>query len=135
MGGTLGAIFSIFLAGLTTALIDAASSSNGTPELTPAFFGQVTSSALETLKARTAARVGHRTVMDALIPFGETLAESGDLKKAVEACRKGGESTVDLQAKLGRATYVGQLEGEMPPDPGAMAFVTVAEGILKAYSS
>lgn len=73
--------------------------------------------------------------MDALIPFGETLAESGDLKKAVEACRKGGESTVDLQAKLGRATYVGQLEGEMPPDPGAMAFVTVAEGILKAYSS
>ncbi|KAE8541547.1 dihydroxyacetone kinase [Cryptococcus gattii VGV] len=135
MGGTLGAIFSIFLAGLTTALIDAASSSNGAPELTPAFFGQVTSSALETLKARTAARVGHRTVMDALIPFGETLAESGDLKKAVEACRKGGESTVDLQAKLGRATYVGQLEGDMPPDPGAMAFVTVVEGILKAYSS
>ncbi|WVQ70545.1 dihydroxyacetone kinase [Cryptococcus sp. DSM 104548] len=134
MGGTLGAIFSIFLAGLTTALIDAASSSTP-PELTPAFFGDITSQALETLFDRTAARVGHRTVMDALIPFGETLAKSGDLKAAVEACRKGGESTVDLQAKLGRATYVGEVEGDMPPDPGAMAFVAVAEGILKAYQS
>nr|ODN96149.1 dihydroxyacetone kinase [Cryptococcus depauperatus CBS 7855] len=133
MGGTLGAIFSIFLAGLTTALIDATSS--GQTEVTPAFFGKITSSALETLKARTAARVGHRTVMDALIPFGETLATTGDLRKATEACKIGGESTVDLQAKLGRATYVGQLEGEMPPDPGAMAFVTVAEGILKAYTN
>ncbi|ODN82872.1 dihydroxyacetone kinase [Cryptococcus amylolentus CBS 6039] len=133
MGGTLGAIFSIFLAGLTTALIDAAASS--TPEITPAFFGDITSKALETLFERTAARVGHRTVMDALIPFGETLAKGGDLKSAVEACRKGGESTVDLQAKLGRATYVGEVEGDMPPDPGAMAFVAVAEGILKAYQS
>lgn len=87
---------------------------------------------LETLKQRTAARVGHRTVMDALIPFAETLAESGDLEKAVAASRKGGEGTATLQAKLGRATYVGDQGGKaMPPDPGAMAFVAVVEGILK----
>ncbi|WVQ85797.1 dihydroxyacetone kinase [Cryptococcus sp. DSM 104549] len=132
MGGTLGAIFSIFLAGLTTALIDSASDSSQ-PALTPEFFGRITSSALDTLKARTAARVGHRTVMDALIPFGETLAEKGSLEDAVKATREGGEGTVKLQAKLGRATYVGDVEGDMPPDPGAMAFVAVAEGILKAY--
>lgn len=91
---------------------------------------------LETLKQRTAARVGHRTVMDALIPFAETLAKSGDISQAAKACREGGESTVKLQAKLGRATYVGEREdgSPLPPDPGAMAFVTVAEGLAKVFN-
>ena len=131
----MGAIFSIFLAGFTTALIEAAAESPQ-PEIDPAFFGQTALAALETLKQRTAARVGHRTVMDAMIPFAETLASTGDLKKAAEACRKGGEATVGMQAKLGRATYVGEREDrkELPPDPGAMAFVTVIEGLEKAIS-
>ncbi|WVR08631.1 dihydroxyacetone kinase [Kwoniella sp. DSM 27419] len=132
MGGTLGAIFSIFLAGATTALIKAVESDPNV-EVTPRFFGKIAEEALDTLKQRTAARVGHRTVMDALIPFAETLASTGDVEQAAEACKKGGEGTVQLQAKLGRASYVGQLDGDMPPDPGAMAFVAVAQGILKAY--
>lgn len=98
--------------------------------------GEMALEGLETLKQRTAARVGHRTVMDALIPFAETLAQTGDIQKAAEACRKGGESTVQLKAKLGRATYVGEREdgSALPPDPGAMAFVTVAEGIAKVFA-
>ncbi|OCF38378.1 dihydroxyacetone kinase [Kwoniella heveanensis CBS 569] len=134
MGGTLGAIFSIFLAGLTTSIIKAVEA-NPQVEVNPQFFGKMLEEALDILKQRTAARKGHRTVMDALIPFADTLAETGDLSKAAEECKKGGEGTVTLQAKLGRASYVGQLDGEMPPDPGAMAFVAVAQGILKAYSS
>lgn len=95
--------------------------------------GEMALEGLETLKQRTAARVGHRTVMDALIPFAETLAKTGDVQQAAQACRKGGESTIKLQAKLGRATYVGEREdgSPLPPDPGAMAFVTVAEGLAK----
>jgi len=129
-GGTLGAIISIFLAGITNALI---ASSTSTSEASPEFMGKMALAGLETLKQRTAARVGHRTVMDALIPFAEVLAQSGDIKKAAEATRKGGESTVELVAKLGRATYVGEREdgGALPPDPGAMAFVVVAEGLAK----
>ncbi|WVF68211.1 dihydroxyacetone kinase [Kwoniella sp. CBS 6097] len=134
MGGTLGAIFSIFLAGLTTSIIKAVEA-DPQVQVTPQFFGKMLEEALDILKQRTAARKGHRTVMDALIPFADTLAETGDIKKAAEECKKGGEGTVTLQAKLGRASYVGQLDGEMPPDPGAMAFVAVAQGILKAYSS
>ena len=127
-GGTLGAIISIFLAGITNALL-----SSSEDKATPEFMGKMALAGLETLKQRTAARVGHRTVMDALIPFAEVLAETGDVKKAAEACRKGGESTVELIAKLGRATYVGEREdgGALPPDPGAMAFVVVAEGLAK----
>jgi dihydroxyacetone kinase len=72
--------------------------------------------------------------MDAMIPFATALAESGDLSVAVKECRRGGEATATMQAKLGRATYVGEIEGkEMPPDPGAMAFVAVVEGIAKAF--
>jgi dihydroxyacetone kinase len=90
---------------------------------------------LETLKQRTAARVGHRTVMDALIPFAETLAKTGSIAEAAKACRESGEATAHMQAKLGRATYVGErTDRDMPPDPGAMAFVAVAEGIAKVYA-
>ena len=129
-GGTLGAIFSIFLAGYTTSLIESAPSE---PTVDPTFLGKTALDALETLKQRTAARTGHRTVMDALIPFAETLASTGDLAQAAKACREGGEATATMQAKLGRATYVGdRADRTMPPDPGAMAFVAVAEGILKA---
>jgi dihydroxyacetone kinase len=132
-GGTLGAIFSIYLAGLTNALISSAPSS---PSPSPEWFGTIALEALETLKQRTAARVGHRTVMDALIPFAETLAKSGSLDEAAKACRQGGEATKTMQAKLGRATYVGEREDgkPMPPDPGAMAFVAVVEGIQKALT-
>lgn len=131
-GGTLGAIFSIFLAGMTTSIMEAARQTPQ-PEVNAAFFGKAALEALETLGQRTAARVGHRTVMDALIPFAEELAKTGDIQKAAAACRAGGENTAKLTAKLGRAAYVGDLKDtEMPPDPGAMAFVAVAEGIAKS---
>lgn len=117
---------------MTTALIDAASAS-AAPTVSPKWFGEIALQALDTLQQRTAARVGHRTVMDALIPFAETLAKTGDFDAAVKACRDGGLATKDMQAKLGRATYVGEREDrEMPPDPGAMALVCVVEGIQKA---
>lgn len=72
--------------------------------------------------------------MDVFIFFGEIFVESGDLKKVVEVCRKGGDSMVDLQVKLGRVMYVGQLEGDMLFDFGVMVFVIVVEGIFKVYS-
>jgi len=131
-GGTLGAIFSIFLAGLTTSLLSSASSGSEV-QVDASFWGKSALVAVETLKQRTAARKGHRTVMDAMIPFAETLAETGDFEKAVKACKNGGEATATMIAKLGRATYVGERSDRaMPPDPGAMAFVAVIEGIAKA---
>lgn len=117
---------------MTTSLIESAESSSGSTTVDASFIGKVTLAALETLQQRTAARVGHRTVMDALIPFAETLAKSGDLQQAAQAARAGGEATKDMIAKLGRATYVGQREDrDMPPDPGAMALVAVVEGLAK----
>jgi len=131
MGGTLGAIFSIFLAGLTAETRDAAA--NATIDNFP--WGKVALAALETLKRSTAARKGHRTVMDALIPLAEEMAATNDFTSAVAACKAGGEGTVTLTPKLGRATYVGEREGGLPPDPGAMAVVRAMEGITKALAA
>ncbi|WWD07286.1 dihydroxyacetone kinase [Kwoniella europaea PYCC6329] len=135
MGGTLGAIFSIFLAGLTTSLIKHAEA-NPDEKVNEEFFGKVVKEALDTLQQRTAARVGHRTVMDSLIPFAETLSNRGNLQNAVEECVKGGENTIKQEAKMGRAAYAGTgaERGEMPPDPGAMAFVEVIKAIGKVFA-
>ncbi|KAK1222254.1 hypothetical protein PQX77_014887 [Marasmius sp. AFHP31] len=148
-GGTLGAIYSIFLAALTAEVraLAPSSSADPSPSVDVAFWGLTTSRAIETLKLSTKARVGHRTVMDALIPLAEGLgkvAEDSSLKgdekagfaKAEEACRAGGEGTANLKAKLGRATYVGG-DGDvaLPPDPGAMSLVALARGIGKALRS
>ncbi|KAJ7675427.1 hypothetical protein B0H17DRAFT_1080731 [Mycena rosella] len=112
-GGTLGAIFSIFLAALTTE-VRARAAGAQTADL--ALWGAAGTAAIETLKQSTAARVGHRT--------------GPAFEDAVEACREGGEGTAALVAKLGRATYVGD-NGNLPPDPGAMSLVFLTAGMLK----
>ncbi|KAG5652494.1 hypothetical protein H0H81_004851 [Sphagnurus paluster] len=137
-GGTLGAIFSIFLAALTT---EVGAAANLSAEVNIGFWGAASLAAIETLKLSTAARVGHRTVMDALIPFVEGLASakptarwSEGFGEAVERCREGGESTQRLVARLGRATYVGdgnKSGSGMPPDPGAMSVVGLVQGMAE----
>lgn len=140
-GGTLGAIFSIFLAALTAEVRSYATTSADS-KADMAMWATTTSRALQTLFQSTKAREGHRTVMDSLIPFvraldsssASSLANGGStvLDGAVEACRKGGEGTQALVAKLGRATYVGDSnENGLPPDPGAMSLVFLVDGMKK----
>ena len=59
-----------------------------------------------TLQRSTAARQGHRTVMDALIPLITALSTATTFGDAAEACKAGGEDTAGLTARLGTATYV-----------------------------
>lgn len=129
-GGTLGAIVSIFFGALTAEVAAAQPST-----LDGSFWGPVVHAAVQTLMKTTAARVGHRTIMDALIPFADTLKRSGDLALAVAAAEQGAQSTIPLTAKLGRATYVGQgHSGPLPPDPGAMAVVYVVKGLAQSLA-
>lgn len=66
--------------------------------------------------------------MDALFPFLETLRDTeGDLRKAVEAAKRGVESTRGMKASLGRTVYVGDV-GDVP-DPGAVGVAKLVEGI------
>lgn len=120
MGGTLGAILSIFFNALQSEL-----AKTGALNTAPAH-------ACKALESHTAARVGHRTIMDVIIPATEALKESGNLKSALEAAVKGAEGTKSLVPVLGRATYVGGMEGkELPPDPGAWGAMLLIKGLAE----
>lgn len=133
-GGTLGAIYSIFLAALTAEVRLLGASR----PVDVGFWGEAAANAIETLGHSTKARVGHRTVMDALIPFVDGLSapassDVAGLTEAIKRCAAGGEGTKDLVAKLGRATYVGSDRGPLPPDPGAMSTVFFVRGLGSVF--
>jgi triose/dihydroxyacetone kinase / FAD-AMP lyase (cyclizing) len=88
--------------------------------------------ALGTLQKATPARVGDRTLMDALISFVETLNRGSQdtLTQAVQAARKGSESTKGMLAAFGRAVYVEEGGWKEVPDPGAEAVVYLVRGLL-----
>ncbi|EEB09141.1 dihydroxyacetone kinase Dak1 [Schizosaccharomyces japonicus yFS275] len=85
--------------------------------------------ALDTLYRYTPARVGDRTMCDALIPFVDEYAKSHDVHKAAKAAEEGTEKTKTMKAKLGRAVYVG--DELTVPDPGAVGVASIIKGFAK----
>jgi dihydroxyacetone kinase len=139
MGGTSGAIYGIFLNSLVASLNEALVHESVTRDAK--ILGTSGQSALRKLETYTKARKGHRTLMDALIPFVETFAASeksdpvAALKEAVQAAIQGTKDTSKMKPSLGRATYVRAdifAEGKGFPDPGAVGLCSILRGILKA---
>lgn len=118
MGGTSGALYCIFLTALASAFG------------TEASVGKALQSALATLEKYTNARMGDRTVMDALIPFVENLDGSGT-ERALEKAREGVEGTKMMEAKLGRSAYLDEGATQGTPDPGAFGLLVLLEGMCK----
>jgi dihydroxyacetone kinase len=134
MGGTSGALYAIFLNALANALPSPHLPTNVkfTTDLNISLtLATALPVALAELSLYTTARRGHKTLMDALIPFVETFASTLNFRQALEEARKGAEGTRELDAQLGRATYVGRegMEIERVPDPGALGVVSVLMGI------
>ena len=128
MDGTSGALYSIFFNALTSYF-----RTEGRPGQTAGidFTTSALQAALKTLGRYTSARVGDRTVMDALIPYVEVLASSRDLKTAAQAAVDGAESTKRLLPRLGRTVYIGRQEewlGKVP-DPGAWGLSSFLAGL------
>lgn len=124
MGGTLGAVLSIFFNALSREVAETKDLTKA-PEL-----------ALRILEKHTPARPGHRTIMDVLSPAVEALSHSG-LMAMKEAADKGAESTRGMEASLGRATYVGgkKEDGDVPPDPGAWGAFEVIRGVWEGVEA
>lgn len=129
MGGTSGAIYAIFLNALANALRLRAY------EATWAVIPAGLEEALSELYKYTLARKGHRTLMDALIPFVENFREEG-VEGSYDKARQGAESTRQMAAAMGRASYVNQdvfdRKGGIP-DPGALGVVSVIRGICEGF--
>ena len=93
---------------------------------------------LEKLQDRGDARVGDKTMVDAVTPAVHTYKKSIDqdelapveaLAKAVDAARRGVEYTVPLRASKGRESYLG-LRSVGHQDPGATSTLFMLEELL-----
>ncbi|ORY33982.1 Dak1 domain-domain-containing protein [Naematelia encephala] len=128
MGGTSGALYSIFFAGIGTALREAAAS--GATSTTPEVWSKAAASALTTLYKYTRARPPSRTLVDPLEAFITSLPNKG-LNASAEDALAAAEKTKELVAKAGRGAYVNQeeLKKREVPDPGAWGIWRIVDGL------
>jgi dihydroxyacetone kinase-like protein len=100
--------------------------------VTPAGVSRALRAGLNGVVTRRHARVGDKTMVDALAPavdaFDDGLASGGDLgealRRAAEAAEAGRDATVDMVAKRGRAALLGERSvGTM--DPGAVSMALI----------
>lgn len=125
MGGTSGGLYSILISAFSHSLIEICENEN-----TPVSSDIVSKSfenSLQTLYKYTNARPGASTLIDALEPFVKEFASSRDFKRAVAAATNGARKTGTLDAKFGRASYVG--ESSSIEDPGAVGLVFFLKGV------
>ncbi|KAJ7634528.1 dihydroxyacetone kinase [Roridomyces roridus] len=127
MGGTSGALYSIFFSALAQGI---SASAGGKPTTaTPELWSDALSAALTKLYTYTRARPPSRTLVDPLAAFVSEYSQG--FAKAVKAAGEAAEHTQDVDAKAGRSAYVdaGVLRGEKVPDPGAWGVKTILEAL------
>ncbi|KAI9740225.1 MAG: hypothetical protein M1834_004803 [Cirrosporium novae-zelandiae] len=127
MDGTSGALYAIFLNALAHGL--RIQDTGKETAVTPQIWAAALKTSLTSLGKYTPAQPGDRTLMDALYPYIQTFSETGDLKKAAVAGRKGADSTQGMRASLGRTVYVGGEDWQKIPDPGAYGLAEFLEGL------
>lgn len=125
MDGTSGAIYGIFFAALAATVRNLPPT---TQTLDIQGWGNVAKAALTQLQLATPARTGDRTLMDALEPFIESLANADTIEDAVAKARVGVEATKGMKAAFGRAVYVEESAWTVP-DPGAEGVLCILKGL------
>ena len=129
-GGSSGALYSLLILGFADAFADGVTSIDVDTAATAFTAG------VDSVRELGGAEVGDATMIDALAPAAEALAQcasdgSEDVAEAViSAAKEGAESTKELIASLGRASYVGE-RGQGVPDPGAVAVTLWLEAALR----
>lgn len=125
MGGASGALFgTFFLKGVPVL--------RGKDSVNKRDMEAVMEAGLQGVKARGKAKVGDKTMVDALAPAVMAFARGCDFTEgwssAAEAARKGADSTQDLIARQGRAKFLGERAiGHI--DPGACTIALIFEAI------
>jgi len=131
VGGAAGPLYGSFFlhAAKQAARIeteDASTASGAADRVTPTQLARIFQSGLQGVKQRGKAQVGEKTMIDTLQPAIEAMqraAEAGEdtlnlLTAACDAAKAGMQHTIELQAKKGRASYLGPRSiGHQ--DPGA----------------
>ncbi len=137
IGGTSGAM-------LGTGFIETGKSLSGAPDLEMKSVAAALEDALAVIKRRGGnTEVGDKTLVDALQPAIESIKASAGgvdqdiisiMEKAVEAAREGSEKTVEMVARKGRASYLGD-RSKGHKDPGSVYIVLMFEAALERLRS
>jgi dihydroxyacetone kinase-like protein len=137
IGGTSGAM-------LGTGFIETGKSLSGSQDIEIKDIAAALEHALSVIKRRGGnTEIGDKTLVDALQPAVQSIRSSVDggdfnmisiLEKAVEAARQGSEKTVELVARKGRASYLGD-RSKGHKDPGSVYIVLIFEAALERLKS
>lgn len=118
-----------------SAFRSAAKYGEGKTEIMPEEMSGLLQSAVDGIQKRGGAKLGDKTLLDALIPATESLKRSaaegeellGAMRKSAQAAVEGAEKTKLIAASKGRASYLGERSIDKP-DAGATAI-----GIIFTY--
>lgn len=134
VGGASGPLYGTFFLRLAGAFADV-------EEAGPSEVGAGLRAGVEGILARGKAEVGDKTMYDAWSPaltaFDEAVGSGGDLatalQAAAQAAAQGRDSTEDLVARKGRASYLGERSrGHL--DPGATSSVLLLESAARTLA-
>ncbi len=133
VGGASGPLYGTFFLRMATAVGDAT-------ELDAAAFGDALRAGVQGVIARGKAEQGDKTMLDALLPaldaYDAALGGgdlSATLRAAADAAAEGRDATVPLQARKGRASYLGE-RSVGHQDPGATSATLLLAAAADAFS-
>ncbi|KAF8605858.1 dihydroxyacetone kinase [Ceratobasidium sp. AG-I] len=130
MGGTSGALYSIYLSAFAQSLQN--TSTSGASEPTRAEYASAAEFALNRLYTYTRARPPSRTLVDPLDAFVKSLGDPRvPLGQAFDTAQQTAENTKNLPARAGRAAYVDANTVKGTCDPGAWGVRCLLRGLLK----
>ena len=134
IGGSMGPLYG-------TLFMDMAEAAEDAEDIDEETFGKMITAAADGVQDLAGAQVGDKTLVDALVPAKEAylaaIADGKDFAAALEdlkaAAEKGKDSTVDMVAKLGRASRLGERSRGVL-DAGAtsccLLLCAIADGII-----
>ena len=134
VGGAAGPLYGTFF-------LRASAACAGLAELGPAEWLAAFRQGVEGVRQRGKAGPGDKTMLDALLPavqgMQDALAQGQGLpemlRRAEQAARKGMEATIPLQARKGRASYLGERSiGHQ--DPGATSAHLLVQAAAAAFA-
>ncbi|MFF3985280.1 dihydroxyacetone kinase subunit DhaL [Streptomyces sp. NPDC001797] len=122
VGGASGPLYGTLLRSTGKALGDAA-------EVSEAQLAEALRAGVDKVMALGGAAPGDKTMIDALVPAVDALGDGFGAARA--AAEQGAEATIPLQARKGRASYLGERSiGHQ--DPGATSSALLVAGLAEA---
>jgi phosphoenolpyruvate---glycerone phosphotransferase subunit DhaL len=132
VGGAAGPLYG-------TLFLEMGKASTGRDALDLASWTDVLDAGVKGIQARGKAQLEDKTMLDALVPAVDALREAGDadlgdaLRRSAAAAEQGMQATIPLEARKGRASYLGP-RSVGHQDPGATSSHLLLASLAESYS-